>query len=137
MTEWTKTTPAETELGGVLRGALLILLTGVLLGTAFNWFGQRSRPQWGVAWVGTDKVAEMPTLSATPAAAPDPGDYRTDINDPMAIPAGAATTTAGLPEVPDLDRPIQIELAALKQFVDASAVILIDGEHIGVRPRRA
>ena len=32
------------------------------LGLAYNWMGLRSQPAWGVAWIGTDRVAEMPSL---------------------------------------------------------------------------
>ena len=31
-----------------------------------------------------------------------------------------------LPQIPDLDRPIQVQLADVKQLFDAGAVVLID-----------
>ena len=55
--------------------------------------------------------------------APPESGYN-QINDPMAV--GAAVGSAGLPEIPVLDRPIQIELQAVKALFDARNVVIVD-----------
>ena len=106
------------------RGVATILVVGVALGVAFNAFGLYPKPAWGLPWVGVDRVAELPKLDALPATAPTRG-YAANA-DPMAV--GAASD--GAPEIPDLDRPIQIDLAAVKQLYDAGQVFFVDArEH--------
>jgi 3-mercaptopyruvate sulfurtransferase SseA len=65
-------------------------------------------------------------LNAARRAAPElDGQPWVRSDDPMAIPA-AEEGEAGLPEIPALDRPIEIQLAAVKQYVDAGAAVVID-----------
>jgi rhodanese-related sulfurtransferase len=55
----------------------------------------------------------------------NPGSYTTNVSDPMAI--GTEAPVAGhVPDVPDLDRPIQVELRAVKQFFDQDAAVFVD-----------
>ncbi len=108
---------------GTARGVLTIVLAGIVLGVGFNWLGLGSRAEWGVPWIGVDRVASLPVLE-DPAGAggdPAPSSGYGGITDPMAV--GGASD---LPQIPDLDRPIQIQLAGLKQLFDAGAVLLID-----------
>lgn len=99
------------------------MLVGLALGFAFNWLGQGSRAGWGLSWIGKDRVAEMPSLtdlgSGTPT--PEPSSGYNEITDPMAV--GAGTEAA---QIPDLDRPIQSELAGVKRLFDAGAVVFVD-----------
>ncbi len=111
---------------GVVSGVAVILLTGLLLGLAYNVAG-RGANGWGVAWVGSDPLESIPSLGSLangiPAAATTgPATYG-GFDDPMAIPRGAG---GDLPEIPDLDRPIQMEMAAVEQFVDAQAAFIVD-----------
>jgi len=112
-----------------LRGVVVIVVAGLTMGIVFNWLGLDSRAGWGVPWIAKDRVAEMPSLAdLTPpdpgADAPEPASEYTDVTDPMAI--GLGREEADLPEIPALDRPIQIELAAVKQYFDAGAAVFSD-----------
>jgi rhodanese-related sulfurtransferase len=118
------------DAGGVLTGIASIVLVGGLLGVGFNWVGLASRPVWGLPWIGENRVASMPTLEElTPEERkPEPGGGPVggygQSSDPMAV--GTAGGAQGLPEIPDLDRPIEIQLAAIKQLFDAGAAVLVD-----------
>lgn len=118
------TAAAEASLGG---GVVAIVLMGVALGVAYNALGLASRPGWGLAWLATDPVAALPTLDAvgTPSSAGDAGSFHTTVSDPMAI-AGADEDGTKLPDVPQVDRPIQIGVAAARQFFDRSAAVFVD-----------
>ena len=104
-----------TKEDGTARGVLAIVLVGIALGVGFNWLGLGSRAEWGLPWIGVDKVASLPVLEAAPSSG-----YG-EITDPMAVGGGS-----DLPQIPDLERPIQIQLAAVKQLFDAGALLLID-----------
>jgi rhodanese-related sulfurtransferase len=109
-----------------LRGVVGILTCGLLLGLAYNWFGLISDQTWGLSWIAEDKLsafAESEMVSADETGGDD--DYWTDIDDPLAVPA-SATVDLGLPEIPDVGRPVQIELQALKQYFDAEAALIVD-----------
>jgi 3-mercaptopyruvate sulfurtransferase SseA len=107
--------------GNWVRDVVVMILLGAALGLAFNWRGLAARPSWGVAWVGKDLAAEMVSLDDLTAAADTP---RIDTDDPMAIAGGGAAD--GLPEIPDLDRPIEVQRDAVKRFWDVRAALLID-----------
>ena len=61
--------------------------------------------------------------SISAAAAASGGGYN-QISDPMAVDVAAGSSD--LPEIPDLDRPIQIGLDAVKRLVDADAAVIVD-----------
>ena len=114
---------------GVTGGIVSIVLVGLVLGLGFNWLGLESQPAWGLAWVGEDPVESMPTLEdlagnqdGAPSMVPT-GGYG-QISDPMAV--GSAGGASDLPQIPELDRPIQIQLDAVKQLFDAGALVLVD-----------
>jgi len=113
---------------GLARGVLAILVLGSALGLAYNAMGLLGQPPWGLSWIAVDRVAELPTLEPGPAATDggtEPATFSTNVTDPMAIGA-AARAVANVPEVRDLDRPMQIELDAAKQFFDANAALFVD-----------
>jgi rhodanese-related sulfurtransferase len=113
---------------GILRGVMTIVLAGTALGVAYNAMGLISRPAWGLSWVAVDRVSELPSLEASGLDAfgvTDTGSFSTSVTDPMAI-GVAPQKAANVPEVPDLDRPMQIQLAAAKQFFDADAALFVD-----------
>jgi len=41
---------------GVVRGAVLIVLVGALLGLTYNFWGLKSNPTYGIAWIGEQRV---------------------------------------------------------------------------------
>ena len=100
-----------------------MVLVGIALGVGFNWLGLRSRTEWGLPWIGVDKVAALTALEdlAGDGQSPEPSSGYGELTDPMAIGGGS-----DLPQIPDLERPIQIQLGAVKQLFDAGALLLID-----------
>ena len=103
------------------HGIAWILLVGTLVGLGYNWLGLESRRPWGLTWIAEDKVAALGELvvdvpAGAPVARPEVSD------DPLAIPAPAV----GLPAIPDIGRPVKIELGAVKAYFDADAALLID-----------
>ncbi len=105
-----------TNAEGTVREVVTIVLVGIALGVGFNGLGLGSEASWGLPWIGEDRVASMPVLENL-----DPPAGYNDLTDPMAVGGGG-----DLPQIPDLDRPIQIQLAAVKQLFDAGGVVLID-----------
>jgi rhodanese-related sulfurtransferase len=79
-----------------------------------------------------DTAAAAPTATPAPAAAPLPKSAAPSPaapapgTTPPAPPPAATAPTGDLPVIPDLDRPIQIELATLKKLHDAGAVLVVD-----------
>ena len=118
--------------GGFLRGAILILVVGTLCGLLYNFAGLRAESGWGVAWIGEDKLAGLDTLEETAedanGSAGDAGSAYDDYSvDPMGFAAAPASNVASdVPQIPDLGRPIQIQLSAVKKFHDADAALFVD-----------
>lgn len=157
------------------RGVLVILITGVVLGLAFNQLGRASNPRRGLPWIaepkkllsleeilsqtgsgrpaadplepqapvaatpqtpraGTAKSPEPSASTKKPSAAPSrtkttspaPAESPARISDdPMALdtPSG---DEGGVPEIPDLGRPLQVELKTAKKLFDAGAALFVD-----------
>jgi rhodanese-related sulfurtransferase len=115
---------------GAIKGVIIIVTCGMLLGFAYNAFGLIAEDPWGLSWISESKLELLAKSELVSAAAEDPAelpeeDYYTDIDDPLAIPA-AAQAGFGLPDIPCAGRPVQIEIGALKQYYDAEAALIID-----------
>ena len=111
---------------GFGRSVLLIMLTGIILGLAYNYIGLHSRRSWGLDWIGQDRLAQLATMEPVAGdgePAPSPPSYVSD--DPLAIP-GAAPVAAALPQIPDIGRPVEIYMDAVKQYHDADAAMIVD-----------
>jgi rhodanese-related sulfurtransferase len=76
-------------------------------------------PEWQKAGFPVETGAA--TLASASAARPS---KRIETNDPMFF--GAAQAEPALPAIPEMDRPMSMELATVKQFYDAGAAFLID-----------
>jgi len=113
----------ERSARGALRGAAWIVGIGVVLGVAYNGLGLAGRHPWGLAWIGADRLEQLASAGTVTAQPADDG-YATSATDPLAVPATRAATR--LPEIPAVGRPVQIELAAFKQLVDAGAALVLD-----------
>lgn len=103
-----------------MRGVVAMVVIGVALGGLYNWRGQAGKPPWGLPWIGEDKLAATPSLEELGAGNGEP--VHNSSADPMAITGG----TDGLPQIPDLDRPIEVGIAAVKQLFDAKAAVVVD-----------
>jgi rhodanese-related sulfurtransferase len=82
-------------------------------------------PEWESAGyaVMTVDVAEAGTVAPAPAET-----FRTNIDDPMGFFGDEA---ASLPKIPEVDRPIKMQLASVKQFYDAGAAMIVDAREAG------
>src|SRR5436190_4243822 len=98
-----------TETGSRLwQGVIAIAAMGSLLGLGQNALIRYGNPKGGLAWAYTaPKLDSLDDL--TPAAADGkPGGNNPlppDMNDPLQLGAASA---AGVPDIPDVGRPIQI-----------------------------
>lgn len=112
------------------RSVLLIMLSGILLGLAYNYIGLQSRRPWGLDWIGQDRLAQLATMEPVPGdgePAPSAPSYVSD--DPLAIP-GATPVAAALPQIPDIGRPVEIYIDAVKQYYDADAAMIVDARDL-------
>jgi rhodanese-related sulfurtransferase len=103
------------------RGVVTIVVMGVVLGLGYNVLARLGRPPGGLAWIG--EPAMLPSL---PAAAPAAAVVPAGADDPLGIGTGGPGAADGLPEIPDLERPFNVDLATVKRFVDAGAALLVD-----------
>ena len=126
---------------GVLGIVVLgIVIVGACLAVVYNVLGLAAKPAYGIPWIPPEQE-ELPDLEnmmgGESDAASDPtyadegsSSYATEIDDPMADfrPAPEAEADAPEPEfdVPDLGRPIQMQLGAVKRFYDADAALFVD-----------
>ena len=106
----------------ILRGVILIVALGVVVGLMHNWVGLMSMPAFGVDWISRDRTEDVFMLVAeeTPEV-----EYH-DVDDPMAMFGEPEQEEVDLPAIPEMDRPIQIQLQVVKKFFDASAGYIID-----------
>ncbi len=126
MSEQTNEPAGGTRPARLARGVLSIVLAGLALGLGFNALGQRSRPSWGLTWIATDRITEMVALEdlAQPIGQAAPGDGYSGSSDPMAV--GGGSGGAGVPQIPLLDRPIEIRLEAVARLFEHDAAAFID-----------
>ena len=111
--------------GGVLPGAAVIVMGGALLGVLFNGLGLAGGWSWGVAWIGENPLEQLESVEDLATEQQDETTYGgyDQIDDPMAVGLGS---DADLPQVQELDRPVQIGIDALKRLYDAGAVLVVD-----------
>jgi len=116
-----------TETGSRLwQGVVAIAMAGCLLGLAQNVLVRHGHPEGGLAWSYTPP--RLDSVDDVVAASSDgqPGGSNPlppDMNDPLQL-GGSATT--GVPDIPDIGRPIQIQISKVKAFFDARAATIVD-----------
>ncbi len=106
---------------------ILIVLLGATIGLVYNWVGLQSQPVFGVSWISQDRTKDVYVLGEEEDKGNLPEDSGVeyhDIDDPLAMFGGQVE--ADLPEIPEMDRPIQIQLAVAKKFFDAGSGFIID-----------
>lgn len=112
---------SDTRRKKPLRDAGTLLVAGLALGLLYNFIGLKSQPAWGLDWIAEERTfADLPAV-ALDGSAPAPAAVS---DDPLAIPAAAVG--ANLPPIPDVGRPVEIELGALKAWFDAGAAVVVD-----------
>ena len=145
----TRLDPPQELIG---RSMAWIVLTGVLLGLGYNYLAlQGPPPHRGLPWISVPKVldsveAMTPAATYTPIPAPTPAPEQATTSAPVPEPApvkaepprkepaqaaAAAAPTQqaadeGLPDVPDVGRPLQMQLPSVKKFWDARAALIVD-----------
>ena len=87
-----------------MSGSIVVMLAaGIVFGVAFNAIGLESKPGWGIAWVGKDRAEEVVSLTGG---------------------------VEGLPEIPDLDRPIEADIARATLFHESGAALFVDARDV-------
>ena len=107
-----QTPPPGQRDEGVLRGAVIIVVIGALLGLTYNFWGLKSNPVYGIAWIGEQRVlGSLEDLIAEKSGKAD------EPAPPMPV-AGS--------EIPESDEPLQIQIAGVKRLYDAGAALIVD-----------
>lgn len=127
------TTPPNVSEGGdepLFRPVLVIVLVGILLGIGQNWLIARGAPAKALPWIAQEKKLDhleelIPTGEPAVAAAAAVEPVEPAPTD-AAKPAPPPATEEPLPEIPDLGRPLQMQLPAVKRFFDAGAAVIVD-----------
>jgi len=124
--------PDGTETGSRLwQGIFAIAATGCLLGVAQNALVRYGSPKDGLTWRYTppklDSLEDVVSsaAAANPAAAAPGGTtpLPPDMNDPLQLGAAAVN---GAANIPDVGRPIQVQISKVKALFDAKAGTIID-----------
>jgi rhodanese-related sulfurtransferase len=120
--------PDGTETGSRLWGGIAaIVLTGSLLGVAQNAIVRYGNPKSGLEWSYAPPTLEaLPDAAPATAAAAAPAGSDAPLPPDMNDPLGLGAASSGMFDVPDVPRPLQIQLSRVKQFVDANAAVVID-----------
>ena len=109
----------------MFRGVVFIIVLGVVLGLVHNWVGRMSRPAYGLDWIATDRNEDI--FKFDPEGTDTAGEVTYhDVDDPMAVFGATEEPSADLPAIPEMDRPIQIQLPVVKKFFDAGGGFFID-----------
>jgi rhodanese-related sulfurtransferase len=130
--------PDGTERGAVLvKGIATIVASGCLLGLAQNALLRHGAPPAGLAWQYAPKTLDSLEAARTggsaahagadgkpaaPAAPRASTPLPPDMNDPL----GLGSASAGSFAVPDVPRPLQIQLSRVKEFFDAHEATFVD-----------
>jgi rhodanese-related sulfurtransferase len=120
--------PDGSETGSRLwEGFIAIVAIGCAMGLAQNALVRRGDPKEGLAWRYTaPKLDALDDVAPKTAEDAKPGGSHPlppDMNDPLQIGAAAP---AGVPDIPDVGRPIQIQISKVKAFFDAKAATIVD-----------
>lgn len=139
---------------GLARGMAAIVVTGMALGLGFNYLARQTGPGRGLAWIAEERkldkledhqsptgdfrasvagVQAAATVASPPPAPPSPRPGALLVPADMTDPMGIAAVPEGndLPAIPDLGRPLQMQLPAVKKFFDAKAALIVDAREPG------
>jgi rhodanese-related sulfurtransferase len=118
----------EAGTSSMVTGSITVVLVGVVLGLLYNMAGLASNPPFGIRWIGVPPSEDVYIFEPDVTTGTEENgevEYH-DIDDPMAMFDLGDASTATLPDIPDLPRPIQIQLPVVKEFFDAGGALLID-----------
>jgi rhodanese-related sulfurtransferase len=113
---------------GLLKGAALVVLLGAALGIAQNALMRRAAPPQGLAWIAEEVVLDdleaMLDEGANNGVVPG-APLPPVVDSPFAM-APEAAPDSDLPPIPDLGRPVQMQLPMVRQFQEAGGAVLVD-----------
>jgi rhodanese-related sulfurtransferase len=117
-----------TETGSRLwQGIVAIVATGCLLGIAQNTLVRYGNPKGGLAWSYTPpKLDSLEDVAAAARANGNPGTstpLSPDMNDPLQLAGGSGSNAT---DIPDVGRPIQVQISKVKELFDAKAGTIVD-----------
>lgn len=120
---------ADPETGStLLRGVAAIVLAGAALGFAQNALQRRADPPRGLAWVAEeirlDDLESMVSPGASDGIDPSPAPPPV-IDSPFAM-SPPESAAPGLPDIPDLGKPLQMQLPMVQQFQSAGGALILD-----------
>ena len=117
----------DSRSDSMMAGSIGVVLTGVVLGLLYNMAGLASKPEFGISWIGVAPSDDVFILEEETAAADGNGEVTYhDIDDPMAMFSVPEQAVPALREIPELPRPIQIQLPVVKEIFDVTGAVLID-----------
>jgi rhodanese-related sulfurtransferase len=124
MAEWTADGGGEAG-SRLLRGVVVIVLAGVVLGLAQNALMRRAAPPQGLEWIARE--VRLDDLESVLASAPDADGAQSApvVDSPFAM-AAPAPSAEGLPDIPDLGRPVQMQLPVVERFQAAGGALILD-----------
>jgi rhodanese-related sulfurtransferase len=117
-----------TETGSRLwQGIVAIAATGCLLGVAQNALVRYGNPKGGLAWSYTppklDSLEDVASAAAADGHPATSAPLPPDMNDPLQLAGGLP---AGATDIPDVGRPIQVQISKVKELFDAKAGTIVD-----------
>lgn len=132
----------STRAGGsdhLVRGVAVIVVSGIILGLAQNALMRRATPAQGLAWIAEE--IELDDLEAHLQGSSNDGNPAQEEGADGAPPAVAPTPVvpdspfamapsippdSDLPEIPDLGKPLQMQLPMVERFQSARAALILD-----------
>ena len=131
MAEWTVAGRGEAG-SGLLRGVVVIVLAGAGLGIAQNALMRRAGPPQGLPWIARevrlddlDSVLAAADATASGGTVADGSSAAPVVDSPFAMAPSAGSAT-NLPDIPDLGRPLQMQLPVVEQFQAAGGALILD-----------
>lgn len=143
--------PDHDAARSLLRDCIRIVVTGALLGVAFNQAGLGSRPARGLPWIASAapleslegagvvvEEASRPSARTAPSGASlgasgSPAVPSAGVESPLprSEPSEPAEVRADLPSIPEVGRPLEVKIATVAKFVEAEAALIVDARDRG------
>lgn len=112
--------------GAVLRGVAVIVLAGAALGLAQNALLRRGEPPQGLAWIAEEVRLDHLEDVVEVTSATDGVPSAPVVDSPFAVAPSPPEPSSGLPDIPDLGRPLQMQLPAVERFQQADGALFLD-----------
>lgn len=114
--------PARETGSSLFTGVAVIVLAGAALGLAQNWLLNRGAPAKGLPWIAEEKTLDSLENLAGSLEASGASASGGVVDSPFAVAPGGAAAD----RIPDLGRPLQMQLPAVKSLYDEGAALILD-----------